>query len=112
VLNNIFFETDKFELKQESTVELDRLVTFLNKNPKVNFEITGHTDNVGTKPYNQGLSERRAKSVYDYLLSKGIAASRMTSKGYGDTKPVAENTTDKGRAKNRRTEFTITSAGN
>jgi outer membrane protein OmpA-like peptidoglycan-associated protein len=110
VLKNIFYETDKFDLKKESMIELDRLVAFLNKNPKVNFEISGHTDNVGTKAYNQTLSEKRAKSVYDYLLSKGISAARMSSKGYGDTKPVAENTTDKGRSQNRRTEFMITSA--
>jgi outer membrane protein OmpA-like peptidoglycan-associated protein/Tol biopolymer transport system component len=109
VLKNIFYETDKFDLKKESMIELDRLVTFLKKNPKINFEISGHTDNVGTKPYNQTLSERRAKSVYNYLLSKEIAAARMTSKGYGDSKPVAENTTEKGRAQNRRTEFMVTS---
>ncbi len=110
VLKNIFFETDKYELKDESRIELNKLVSFLNKNPKIKFEVSGHTDNVGTKPYNQTLSERRARSVYDYLLSKGITADRMTSKGYGDTKPVAENTNDKGRALNRRTEFMIVSA--
>ena len=107
VLKNIFFETDKFDLKDESKVELNKLVTFLTKNPKISFEISGHTDNVGTKPYNQTLSEKRAKSVYEYLLSKGITAARMTSKGFGDTKPVVENTTDKGRAQNRRTEFLV-----
>lgn len=109
VLKNIFFETDKYELKEESMVELKKLITFLTKNPKVKFEISGHTDNVGGKAYNQNLSERRAKSVYDYLVANGVAASRITSAGYGDTKPVAENTTAFGRAQNRRTEFTIVS---
>jgi outer membrane protein OmpA-like peptidoglycan-associated protein len=109
VLKNIFYETDKYELKEESLVELNKLVSFLNKNPKLKFEVSGHTDNVGTKPYNQVLSEKRAQSVYNFLLGKGIAASRMISKGYGDTKPVADNTTDAGRSKNRRTEFMIIS---
>jgi outer membrane protein OmpA-like peptidoglycan-associated protein len=109
VLNNIFYETDKYDLKPESKVELDRLVSFLNHNPKVHFEISGHTDNVGGKDYNKTLSERRAKTVYDYLLTAGIPATRMSSKGFGDTVPVAENTTDTGRAKNRRTEFKVTS---
>ena len=71
------------------------------------FEISGHTDNVGTKPYNQTLSEKRAKSVYDFLLAKGIPAQRMSSTGFGDTKPIAENSTDSGRSQNRRTEFTV-----
>ncbi len=109
VLNNIFYDTDKYDLKDESKVELGKLITFLTKNPKINFEISGHTDNVGTKPYNQTLSEKRAKSVYDYLLAKGIPVSRMISKGYGDSKPVADNNSETGRAKNRRTEFMITS---
>jgi outer membrane protein OmpA-like peptidoglycan-associated protein len=108
VLNNIFYDTDKYALKSESKVELGKLILFLNKNPKIKFEISGHTDNVGTKQYNQTLSEKRAKSVYDYLIANGIPANRMTSKGYGDTKPVADNSTDAGKAKNRRTEFLIT----
>ncbi len=108
VLNNIFYDTDKFDLKSESKVELGKLISFLNKNPKIKFEISGHTDNVGTKPYNQTLSEKRAKSVYDFLISNGIPITRMTSKGYGDSKPVADNASEAGRAKNRRTEFLIT----
>ena len=112
VLNNIFYETDKFDLKPESKIELDRLVSFLNNNPKVHFEISGHTDNVGGKEYNKTLSEKRAKTVYDYLVTAGIPATRMSSKGFGDTVPVAENTSDAGRAKNRRTEFKVTSLDN
>lgn len=109
VLKNIFYETDKFDLKPESKTELDKLVSFCNKNPKVHFEISGHTDNVGSKPYNQTLSEKRAKTVYDYLVAAGIPVARLTSKGYGDSKPIAPNTTDDGRSQNRRTEFLITS---
>lgn len=112
VLKNIFYETDKFDLKEESKTELTKLIDFLNKNPKVHFEIRGHTDNVGSKPYNQTLSEKSAKTVYDYLITAGIPATRLTSKGYGDTKPISDNTTDTGRSQNRRTEFLITSVDN
>ena len=108
VLKNIFFDTDKYDLKDESKIELGKLINFLKKNPTIRFEISGHTDNVGTKPYNQSLSERRALSVYDYLLKNSIPADRMTSKGFGDTKPLADNTTEPGRKQNRRTEFLIT----
>ena len=108
VLNNIFYATDKYDLMDESRIELGKLVSFLNKNPKIKFEISGHTDSVGTNQYNQVLSEKRAKSVYDYLKTMGITSDRMVSKGYGDTKPVADNNTESGRAKNRRTEFMVT----
>ena len=110
VLKNIFFDTDKFDLKDASKIELNKLISFLNKNPKIKFEVSGHTDNVGTVPYNQVLSERRAKSVFSYLLANGINAERMVSKGYGDSKPIADNKTESGRAQNRRTEFKIVSA--
>ena len=109
VLKNIFYDTDKFDLKPESKTELDKLISFLNKNPKIHFEISGHTDNVGSKPYNQNLSEKRARTVFDYLVTAGIQSSRISFKGYGDSKPIAENTTDDGRSQNRRTEFLITS---
>ncbi|MGB0882311.1 MAG: OmpA family protein [Vicingaceae bacterium] len=107
VLKNVFFDTDKFDLKPKSEVELDKLVSFLNKNKTVKIEVGGHTDNVGSKLSNQILSENRAKSVYDYLLEKGIEISRLKAKGYGDEKPIADNSTEKGRAANRRTEFKI-----
>lgn len=108
ILKNIFFETAKFDLKKESNLELEKLVDLMLKNPKLTIEIGGHTDNVGGKQENIILSENRAKAVFDYLVNRGIASARLTSKGYGDGKPVADNKTEKGRAENRRTEFTIT----
>ncbi|PCI96812.1 MAG: hypothetical protein COB15_09010 [Flavobacteriales bacterium] len=109
VLKNVFFDTDKFNLKQKSKIELDKLVSFLTKNTTVKIELGGHTDNVGSTQSNQILSENRAKAVYDYLREKGVAADRLTAKGYGDTMPISDNTTEKGRAKNRRSEFKIIS---
>lgn len=109
VLKNIFFDFNKADLKEESKVELNKMVAFLNRNPKLNVEIGGHTDNVGGKTYNQALSEKRAKSVLDYLAANGISGSRLSSKGYGDNQPIADNTTETGRAQNRRTEFKIVS---
>ncbi len=109
ILNNIFFDTNKFLIKDESKPELQKLVDFLNLNKGVHIEISGHTDNVGSDQSNQILSENRAKSVYQYLIANGIAASRLSFKGYGETQPVAANDTDEGRSKNRRTEFKIIS---
>jgi outer membrane protein OmpA-like peptidoglycan-associated protein len=106
-LNNIFFETGKDELKSESFSELKRVVTFLNDNPKVKIEVSGHTDNVGDKGFNKSLSQKRALAVLDFLSKNGIDASRLVSQGYGMEKPVADNSTDEGRAMNRRVEFTI-----
>lgn len=106
-LKNVFFDTDKYDLKPESYSELSKLVSFLNSNPAMSIEIGGHTDNTGDKIKNQVLSENRAKAVMDYLISKKIAPSRLTSKGYGDTKPVADNKTTEGKAANRRTAFTV-----
>jgi len=107
VLKNVFFDTDKFDLKAKSKIELDKLVSFLNKNSSVKIELGGHTDNVGSKSGNQILSENRAKTVYSYLVEKGINLDRLTAKGYGDENPIADNTTEKGRAENRRTEFKV-----
>ncbi|HRH67806.1 MAG TPA: OmpA family protein [Bacteroidia bacterium] len=109
VLRNIFYDFDKYDLKDESLAELGKLISFLSKNPKIRIEVGGHTDNVGGKAYNQQLSEKRAKSVYDYLVKNGITESRLEFKGYGDAKPVADNSSDQGRSQNRRTEFTILS---
>jgi len=108
-LKNIFYETDKYELKPESEIELNKLVDFLEKYPNIKIEISGHTDNVGSAEYNKILSTNRAKSVYDYLISKGISANRITYVGYGFSKPIAPNDTPEGRALNRRTEFKIIS---
>ncbi len=107
VLKNVFFDTDKYDLKEKSKIELDILVKFLTKNSAVKIELGGHTDNVGSAKSNQILSENRAKSVFDYLVGKGIAKERLTTKGYGDTKPIADNSTDAGKAENRRTEFKV-----
>jgi outer membrane protein OmpA-like peptidoglycan-associated protein/tetratricopeptide (TPR) repeat protein len=109
VLNNIFFDTKKYELDPKSQVELDKLVQLLNDNPTVKIEISGHTDNVGKPADNLSLSNNRAKSVVTYLISKGIAPQRLTAKGYGETKPVADNKTEEGKAKNRRTELRVIS---
>ncbi len=106
-LNNLFFDTDKSDLKQTSELELDRLVRFLKNNPNISIQINGHTDNVGQAAYNVALSERRAQSVVNYLISKGIAKERLTSKGFGMTKPVASNDTAEGKASNRRVEMRI-----
>lgn len=109
VLKNVFFETAKFDLKDESKIELDKLVAFLQKNPTIKIEISGHTDNQGDKKSNLILSDNRSKSVSNYLVSKGITADRLSSKGYGDTIPIADNNTPEGRSLNRRTEFKIIS---
>lgn len=107
VLRNIFFDLNKYDLKNESTVELDKVVQLLNENPTIKIQIAGHTDNIGTAADNLKLSENRAKAVVTYLVGKGVDAKRLTSKGYGATQPVADNKTEEGRALNRRTELKI-----
>ncbi|MGL6269941.1 MAG: OmpA family protein, partial [Chitinophagaceae bacterium] len=106
-LNNVFFDFDKATLREESFVELDRVVKLLNDNPTIEIDMGAHTDNKGSDDYNMKLSSSRAKSVMDYILSKGIAENRIQSHGYGETKPVADNDTDENRQLNRRVEFTI-----
>lgn len=107
VLRNIFFETDDYALKPESSVELQKLITFLTQNESLKVEISGHTDNVGTEKYNKDLSEKRALSVYNYLISGGVSSNRLTYKGYGESEPIATNENENGRAQNRRTEMKI-----
>jgi outer membrane protein OmpA-like peptidoglycan-associated protein len=107
ILKNVFFDTDKADLKPASETELNRLTLLMQQNPRMKVEISGHTDNIGNKEHNATLSNNRARSVFDYLVHQGIAAERMTYKGYGFDKPVASNDTEEGRALNRRTEFTI-----
>lgn len=106
-LNNIFFDYDKSTLQQTSFSELDRLVKLLEQNLEWKVEIGGHTDDRGADAYNKDLSTRRAREVMDYLIDKGIEKNRLTSKGYGEEKPIANNGTEEGRADNRRVEFTI-----
>lgn len=107
VLNNVFYETGLFKLKNESKSELDRLLKFLQINHTVKLEIAGHTDNVGTETANLELSQKRAAEVVNYLIAAGIDKSRLKAKGYGATKPIADNATEDGRKKNRRTEIVI-----
>jgi outer membrane protein OmpA-like peptidoglycan-associated protein len=109
VLKNIFFETGKATLKPESFAELENVQKFLEGNPTVRLEISGHTDNVGSLKTNTKLSQDRAQSVVNYLLSKGVAVSRLEAKGYGFTIPLAPNNTPEGRSLNRRVEFKILS---
>ena len=109
VLKNVFFDVNKFDLKPQSETELDILVKLLNDNPTLKIQIGGHTDNVGKPADNLTLSNNRAKAVVTYLVSKGIAASRLSSKGFGETQPVDDNKTEEGRARNRRTEVKVIS---
>jgi outer membrane protein OmpA-like peptidoglycan-associated protein len=104
----VLFGFDKSDLSTEAAVNLDKLVRVLNAYPETNIEVQGHTDSKGTEAYNLTLSEKRAKTVTDYLASNGIAASRMTIKGFGETAPKYDNDTEEGRAQNRRVEFLIT----
>ena len=106
-LNNIFFDFAKAELRPESFPELDRLVNCLNENPKMEIEIRGHTDNVGGHDANVNLSNDRAASVRAYLINKGINETRVRSIGFGETKPLKKNDTEKNRQINRRVEFVI-----
>lgn len=107
ILKNVFFGTNETTLKPESIVELDQVVSLLKENPSVKILITGHTDNIGKPEDNLKLSEGRALSVVNYLVSKGISKDRLAHKGFGATKPLANNDTEEGRAKNRRTELEV-----
>ena len=111
ILKNIFFDFDKSDLQPASFVELNLLVDYLKQNHDIAIEIGGHTDDQGSDEYNNRLSLARAKAVYDYLLSKGIEASQVSYKGYGKSQPIADNSTEEGRAANRRTEFKIVEVG-
>ena len=116
-LANVFFDLDKSTLRQKSYIELNKLVSFMKENPEYNFEIGGHTDSRGNN--NQQLSEDRAKAVMDFLISKGISADRLTSKGYGSTKPIntdqaiaamtSNSEKEAAHQQNRRVEYTIVS---
>jgi outer membrane protein OmpA-like peptidoglycan-associated protein len=108
VLNNIFFEYAKARLTETSKAELDRMSRFLEDNPGISIQLSGHTDSIGTLQDNLLLSRQRAEAVRDYLVKSGISTERITTKGFGETQPVADNDTPEGRQKNRRVEFTIT----
>lgn len=107
VLNNIFFDYGKFDLKAESISELEKVVKFLSENPKIKIEISGHTDNQGTEESNQLLSGRRASAVAEFLVSKSITKTRIQTGGYGSKKPIRDNDTEENRQVNRRIEFKI-----
>jgi peptidoglycan-associated lipoprotein len=113
VLDNIYFDFDKFNIRSDAARELDKLVQLLTDNPEIKIELSSHTDSIGSLDYNRELSQRRAESSVNYLIQHGISPDRLVAKGYGENKPIARNTnpdgTDNpaGRDKNRRTEFKI-----
>jgi len=107
VLKNIFFDVNKFDLKPESQIELDKVVQLLNDNPSLKIQISGHTDNAGKPADNLTLSNNRAKTVVSYLINKQISPQRLSYKGFGETKPVTDNNIPENRAKNRRTELKV-----
>jgi hypothetical protein len=111
-LYNVFYETDSWELLSESLIELNRLYELLTENENIVIEVGGHTDSSGSDEHNQLLSQRRAESVKDYLISKGINSDRISHRGDGDTMPVSDNDTSEGRRRNRRTEIKITGTVN
>ncbi len=106
-LNNIFFDYDKWDLRPESFFEIDRLARFLQQHSELRIVIAAHTDDRGSDEYNYNLSNKRARSVLEYLLGKKIDRSRLESLGYGETRPSSPNDTDENRAKNRRVEFRL-----
>ncbi|MCI0674007.1 MAG: OmpA family protein, partial [Myxococcaceae bacterium] len=108
VRGNVLFETGKAKIQRQSFKMLDEVAAVLSKNMELGpVIIEGHTDDVGNRPYNQVLSERRARAVLEYLVGKGIAKERLRSSGFGEDRPVADNRTVLGRAKNRRVDFKL-----
>jgi outer membrane protein OmpA-like peptidoglycan-associated protein len=107
VLRNVYFDTDRSDLRKESFPELDKLVLFMKQNADLTIEISGHTDNTGDKNKNLTLSKDRAKAVTDYLVQSGIDQKRLLSVGWGELKPIAANDTEYNKQLNRRTEYRI-----
>lgn len=105
--NNVFFELNSAMLQSQSNIELNALITYLNSMPTAKILIEGHTDNTGNALFNVTLSTKRAEAIAQYLISKGIAHERINTKGYGASKPISDNSSEAGRAQNRRTSFTI-----
>ena len=101
----VLFGFDRYDIRPEAYPVLDDVVLILERNPAMEVEIQGHTDSIGDAAYNQGLSEKRAKAIMDYLASHGIASYRLSAKGYGETLPIASNETEEGRAQNRRVQL-------
>jgi len=107
ILNNIFFETDKYDLKPNSLTELNKVVRFLKESTSVKIEIAGHTDNVGAEDYNKQLSLKRANAVAEYLIRSGVKEEQVTQKGYGASNPIRPNDSDVNRGFNRRIEIRV-----
>jgi outer membrane protein OmpA-like peptidoglycan-associated protein len=107
VLNNVFFVFGEADILDKSQPELDKLVLLLKENPQINIRIQGHTDNIGSDQSNLQLSQDRARSIYQFLIEKGINPARLEYEGYGATHPIADNDTEAGRQQNRRSEFVI-----
>jgi OOP family OmpA-OmpF porin len=105
VLEGVEFDIDKDTLRPKSHTTLDEVAASLKEWPEVRVEVQGHTDSTGSSAHNDGLSSRRAASVKAYLVSKGVSASRLEAKGYGENHPIADNTTTEGKQKNRRVEL-------
>jgi outer membrane protein OmpA-like peptidoglycan-associated protein len=108
-LHNITFDYNSWELNEDAKREIDRIYKLLKDNPTVIVEIAGHTDDRGSAAYNLELSRKRANAVKEYLLQKGMAPDRFVTKGYGESRPIADNKTEEGRAKNRRFELIVLS---
>jgi outer membrane protein OmpA-like peptidoglycan-associated protein len=107
VLENIFFDVNKWSIKKSSFVELEKILKLLTINPSINVEISGHTDSDGDQRDNLILSTNRAKSVVDWLINRGVSLNRLSYVGYGEKQPILENSNETNKAKNRRTELTI-----
>lgn len=105
VLDGVNFEFNKVNLTSTAVIILDDAVRVLKSQPSVRYEVAGHTDSVGSDGYNQTLSEQRASSVRDYLVDRGVSPSQLVTRGYGESRPVAPNDNDAGRAQNRRVEI-------
>jgi outer membrane protein OmpA-like peptidoglycan-associated protein len=101
------FDFDKSTIKPQAPEILDRLVGFMNENPSSKVSLSGHTDSIGTEAYNLKLSDRRWMSVRDYVVKKGVESDRVSGQGFGESKPIADNETAAGRAKNRRVEIKV-----
>jgi len=106
-LRGVEFDFDKSTLRPESQQTLNEATEVLKQYPDIRVEAAGHTDSIGSDAYNQGLSERRAQAVYDYLVSNGIDSNRLSVRGYGEASPIADNATREGRQRNRRTELVV-----
>ena len=108
LMKQSLFEFDSAKIAEDNYAGLDVVSDFLKENPNISVKVDGHTDNVGSKEYNQKLSERRAEAVANYLKEKGVNSTQISTEGFGFSKPIASNDTEEGRAQNRRTELKFT----